>query len=648
MDSGTGDHRQDAIADATRSASVRTSGGAGRASVAALRDERASRWSLERRLPVLLSLLLAVVIGGLSLGAYGEVRASAVSFAGERLAGMARELAASASRGTARRADVMRALAADDVILRAMTGREPSSAVEARFDAARDPVDSTMIGWEIAALGAQHRAAGAGAWSRPDADTLAAMIADVARTSAAQRSSLYAVGEQVHSWSVVPVVVGGRVAGTIAELHRVSDNRAAETAVRGLLDEEASVLFTSRGSRDWVSLRGRPVEPPFPLPPNEGVVTRVDMAGVGTFAVQYAVPMTPWVIVVLQPEASMLRRPQEFLRKLLGAGALFLALATAGAWLLSRHLTRPLRDVTDAAAALADGDYTRRVRVSDGGREVASLSATFNTMAAAIGDAHATLADRNLELQRANAAKAQFLAVMSHELRTPLNAIGGFTELMELGLRGPVTPEQVEDLGRIRRNKDLLLSIINDILNFARTDAGGIVVKLVPVPIAPLIADVVDDVGQQFQARGVRLSVGELASDAIARGDRERVQQVLLNLLSNAMKFTEPDGAVSIATSVSEHAVQVDVRDTGAGIDPAHLEAIFEPFVQVDASLTRTAGGAGLGLAIARQLASAMGGTVTVRSTVGEGSTFTLSLPRMDRPAALDASSVSRAAGQAA
>ena len=122
-------------------------------------------------------------------------------------------------------------------------------------------------------------------------------------------------------------------------------------------------------------------------------------------------------------------------------------------------------------------------------------------MAAAIGDAHAALADRNLELHRANAAKAQFLAVMSHELRTPLNAIGGFTELMELGLRGPVTPEQVEDLGRIRRNKDLLVSIITDIL-IARTDAGSIAVRLEPVPIAPVIADVVDDIGHQFATRG--------------------------------------------------------------------------------------------------------------------------------------------------
>ena len=629
MVSDTSDRGPQGAVDATRSASGRISGASPRPS-----DERASRWSLERRLPLLLSLLLAIVVGGLSLGAYGEVRRSAISLATDRLERMTRELATAASRTSAMRTEVLQSLAGDELIVRAIAGRATRTEVEARFAASREPGDSTLLGWEIAAVGGEPRYASAWQWSGPDADTLAAMIADVQRTSSGRRSTLYSVGEHVHSWSVVPVLVGGRVAGTVAELHRVSDNRAAEDAIRGLLDDDARVLFTSVGSREWVSLRGRPVAAPFPLPPVEGRAARVEIAGAGAFAVQHPVAMTPGVIVVMQSEASVLRRPQEFFRKLLTAGAVLLALATAGAWLLSRYVTRPLHHVTDAAAALAAGDYARRVRVSDGGREVASLSKTFNAMAAAIGDAHATLADRNLELQRANAAKAQFLAMMSHELRTPLNAIGGFTELMELGLRGPVTPEQVEDLGRIRRNKDLLLSIINDILNFARMDAGAIAVKLEPVPIASVIADVVDNVGQQFEAKEVRLTAGPVAADAVARGDRERVQQVLLNLLSNAMKFTEPGGEVVIETSVSDHTVRVDVRDTGSGIDAAHLETIFEPFVQVDASLTRTAGGAGLGLAIARQLATTMGGSLTVRSTPGVGSTFTLALPHVDQPAA--------------
>jgi signal transduction histidine kinase len=217
--------------------------------------------------------------------------------------------------------------------------------------------------------------------------------------------------------------------------------------------------------------------------------------------------------------------------------------------------------------------------------------------------------------------------MMSHELRTPLNAIGGFTELLELGLRGPVTPEQVEDLGRIRRNKDLLLSIISDILEFARADAGALTVTLEPVSVATLLATVTDVVGAQIEAKGVHFTVGPVSADTVLRGDQARVQQVLLNLLSNATKFTEPGGEISVDTTVADGEVRIEVRDTGVGIEAAELEAIFEPFVQVDASLTRRTGGTGLGLAIARELTAAMGGTLTVRSTVGAGSTFTLALP---------------------
>ena len=590
------------------------------------------------------------MVGGLSLAAYGEARASAIRLATERLERMGRELATSAAQSAATRVASLRRLAADGAIRGAMESRTPA-VVESRFDEARPPSDSTLVAWQIASVAGGPRYASRAGWSAVDSAALAPAVAEAVRSATNGRSILYAVGDPVHSWTVVPVLAGDRVVGTVAELRRVADNRAGEAAIRSLLDDDARVLFTSRGSRIWVTLRGRPIAAPFALPAVESRAASVHIADTSAFAVQQAVPLTPWVIVVLQPEASMLRRPHEFLRKLLGAGAVILALATIGAWLLSRHLTRPLRRVTEAAAALADGDYGRRVRVSDGGREVARLSATFNAMAGAIGDAHAALADRNMELQRANSAKEQFLAVMSHELRTPLNAIGGFTELIELGLRGPVTPEQVEDLGRIRRNKDLLLSIITDILNFVRTDAGAIVVKREPVPIAPVLADVVDIVGHQFEAKGVRLVAAPVPSDAIVRGDCERVQQVLLNLLSNAMKFTEPGGEVAIETSVADHRVRVDVRNTGSGIAAGHLDEIFEPFVQVDASLTRTAGGAGLGLAIARQLATAMGGTLVVRSTVGAGSTFTLTLPHVDLPVpALDAPALlhSRPAGQIA
>jgi signal transduction histidine kinase len=591
-------------------------------------------WSLEHRLPVLISLLLACVIGGISLAAYREVRATTISRATERLERVGRELNLSATRTTMARTDALNAIAADSVISRALAGRATIPAVEARVEAARDPVDSTREGWQIATLAGESRLSSAASWSSIDSAALATTLTEVVRTTSAQRSALYDVSGRAHAWIVVPILVDGRAAGTFAELLRVSDNSGADAAIRGLIDDEAHMVFTSRGSNQWISPRGRPVAAPFVRPSVEGRAARVDMSGSGAFAVQYAVPTTPWLIVLYQSEASVLRRPQGFLRRLLGAGIVLLAIATVGAWFLSRHVTRPLRDVTAAAAALAHGDYARRVSASGGGREVASLSTTFNSMAAAIGDAHAELAERNAELQRANAAKAQFLAMMSHELRTPLNAIGGFTELMELGLRGPVTAAQVEDLARIRWNKDLLLSIITDILEFTRADAGALALKLEPVTVEPLLSDIVDTVTPQMESNGLRLTLGPVPADSIALGDQNKVRQVMLNLLSNAMKFTEAGGEVVIDTSVADGAVRIDTRDTGTGIAASQLETIFEPFVQLDASLTRRAGGTGLGLAIARQLAAAMGGTVTVRSTVGVGSTFTLTLRHADHSVA--------------
>lgn len=586
----------------------------------------ATGWSLEHRLPVLIFVLLACVVGGLSLAAYREVRDAAVVRATDRLERVGRELVPAAAHSTLVRAESLHAVATDELIARAIAAPVDPALVETRLAASRERTDSTFLAWQVAARDAGPRYASAASWSAVDSTSLAATADGAMRSGSVARSPFYSVGGAVQAWLVVPVVAGGRVVGTVAELRRVGDNRGADDVIRGLVDEDAHILFTSRGSGEWLSLRGHPAPAPFARPSVEGRAVKVDGTDGPAYAVQYSLPATPWMLLLFQSEASVLRRPHEFLRRLLGAGALVLAVATLGAWLLSRHVTRPLRDVTEAATGLASGDYTRRVHVG-GGREVASLSATFNTMATAIGDAHRALADRNTELDHANAAKAQFLAMMSHELRTPLNAIGGFTELLELGLRGPVTPEQVDDLARIRRNKDLLLTIISDILEFARADAGALTIRAEPVPIGALLADVVDVVGGQIEARGIRLAVSDVPPDVVARGDREKLQQVLLNLLSNATKFTERGGEIGIDTTTADATVCIEVRDTGRGISASHLDAVFEPFVQVDASLTRRTGGTGLGLAIARNLAVAMGGTLTARSTPGVGSTFTLILP---------------------
>ena len=231
------------------------------------------------------------------------------------------------------------------------------------------------------------------------------------------------------------------------------------------------------------------------------------------------------------------------------------------------------------------------------------------------------------EAERANRAKSEFLAVMSHELRTPLNAIGGYAELMEMGIRGPITPQQREDLRRVQTSQRHLLGLINEVLNYAKLETGSVHFDLADVPVRDALAAAEALVSPQARAKELALSVGPCPPAVAVRADPEKVRQILVNLLGNAVKFTDRGGRVDLACEEADGVVRVSVRDTGIGIAPEQLDRIFEPFVQVRADLTRTAEGTGLGLAISRDLARGMGGDLTAESTPGAGSTFTLTLP---------------------
>jgi len=258
------------------------------------------------------------------------------------------------------------------------------------------------------------------------------------------------------------------------------------------------------------------------------------------------------------------------------------------------------------------------------------IAASFLVLATAIGERARAQTElrRALEAEaKANRAKSDFLAVMSHEFRTPLNAISGFAQLLSMDVHGSLTPKQRDALARIEQNQDRLASLVSDVLSFTGVESGRLSLKLERISIRAALDALKASVEPELTRKRLHYARSPSLDSLAVKADPDKLRQVLLNVVSNAIKYTDEGGVVDVSATGDEGQVRVVVRDTGIGIPEDQLQRVFEPFFQVDRGKTRRFGGVGLGLTIARDLARAMGGDVTIESTPGRGTTVSLSFP---------------------
>jgi len=595
--------------------------------------------SLERKLPLLISVLLAALAVGLTAAGYHEVKQASEARGIERLQRLTSQLAELSANGTQQRFAAMRRVAGDSAVVGYLLGTQSDAAARRRAGAALRGLSisstDTVIVAELRPTSETIRRATTPELAGDEDEPIEALIASL-KDGQPAIGNIQFRNDSAYYWIAAAVTTPGRVLGHVLLRRTVSTSPGVERQIRDLAgNDQVSIYVASDNAGKWASLSGRAIMGPSLAsnPADAPNVARYERADGEKYVAVFApVPQTPFRIISAMPYETLLDRPSAFLRRSVMVAIAMLVIGIVAAWVLSRRITRPLRDLTLAADAISAGNYAHRAPVARRD-ETGHLAEAFNTMAERVQRSHDDLERQIAEsrmlaerLEDANRAKADFLATMSHELRTPLNAIGGYVDLIELGVRGPVTDDQRRDLGRVRFNQRHLLTVIGNILDFSRIDARKLLFDLADVHLDRVVHNVVTAMAPLLDEKSLRIQCVGCNAPVVAHADCARVEQILLNLLSNAMRFTPARGTITVALEAGDDDVSVTVADTGTGIPPDKLAAIFEPFVQVDSGLTRTVGGTGLGLTISRALARGMGGDLVADSDGASWARFTLTL----------------------
>jgi signal transduction histidine kinase len=356
-------------------------------------------------------------------------------------------------------------------------------------------------------------------------------------------------------------------------------------------------------------------------------------------------PVKPpgWFVFIEEPTSVAFASIQSAIWRTALLLVIFLGVAVVTSVLLARNLARPIESIQLAAAKIGSGDLDQRIVVSSRD-ELGALADEFNRMAARLEASYAGLEEKvqqrtrelaralaeldqkSRELEAASQHKSAFLANMSHELRTPLNAISGFSQMLRKQLYGDINDKQADYLDEILASSRDLLSLIDDVLDLSKVEAGQIGLDVAPFSLPSMLARGMVVVRDRAARGDVQISLASDPGVDTVTGDERRVRQVFVNLLSNAVKFTPAGGAIDVRASRVNGEVRVSVADTGPGIAHDDQARIFEEFQQAAAGREQREG-TGLGLALSKRLVELHGGRIWVDSEVGKGSTFTFTLP---------------------
>ncbi len=613
-------------------------------------------WSIQVTLPLGGGLLLLLVIAVLSSAAYREVGRASRAAATERLVSVTNQftqLISNSTRQLAAEAAGMAAKASVQAYLRHPDDRGRVAAIAALTGAVTRPEQLAAL--EIWDAGGRRLTA-----TGPVADQIDTAITRQLLARLDVRDSVRVGPFQPLATSVVYAVVApvgaGHTLGFVVHWRRVNASPEARAQMLGLIGPEATLYFGNGDGGLWTDLVERVPGPPPGLLTASFLEYQRPGRGKG-FGAARPVVGAPWAVVV-EFSSSLVSAPAiQFLKRLALIASVLLGSALAVWGVASRQISRPLRDLTEAAEAVASEDFSCRVEVKRQD-ELGRLATAFNTMVGRLQEAKDRLEDKVAErtrslqqtieqvragearlkeakeaAERANHAKSDFLAKMSQEVRTPLNSIIGFSEVLEEQTFGPLNQRQTRYVGNVLTSGRRLLELINDILDLSKIEAGHmeLLLQQVSVPTALSEARTLVTPLADRKRIGVELTVEDGIPQVAA--DPTKLMQIMCNLLSNAIKFTPDGGRVSIVarpcvvTPRGPRAVEIAVSDTGIGISVKDHVRIFEEFEQVDSSYARTQEGTGLGLALTRRLVELHGGQLWVESELGVGSTFTFTLP---------------------